>query len=65
VSLASRALLLTLREEAEKRQDPPAHLHIAERCDPKLACLMRRVADAQRALDAYVIAQTSPAERSK
>jgi hypothetical protein len=53
-----KALLLILREQAETRVETPAYIGVADRVDPQLATLMRRVADAQRALDAYVLEKT-------
>lgn len=58
MDLAGKGLLVMLAGEAKQRPNNDPHLHIADRCDTHLASLMRRVADAQRQLDAYVRERT-------
>jgi hypothetical protein len=69
VRVAGKALLSILREQAEKRASTTTQdrvLHIADRSDPALAMLLRKVHDSQRLLDAYVMAKTDVGgERSK
>lgn len=57
---AGKAVIVILGEQARARGKQDNLLHVANRCDPQLARLMRRVADAQRQLDAYVLDNIPP-----